>query len=113
MTLCFLFYQIAGGTFDELSDADFTNFKHLLEVNVQGTFLVMRHILATMKTQEPKQLHSTSPERGTTRGTIVNIASLLSYKALPNMVQYVTSKHAAMGISQTAGKSSIYLCSKQ
>lgn len=99
-----LIVQIPGGTFDELSDASFADFKHLLEVNVQGTFLVTSHAMAAMRAQELKQLHTTSPERGTTRGCLVNMASLLSYKALPGMVQYVTSKHAVMGISTTAGK---------
>lgn len=102
MDYCIHCAAIPGGTFDELSSADFADFKHLLEVNVQGTFLVTSNVLAAMRAQELKQLHSTSPERGTTRGCLVNMASLLSYKALPGMVQYVTSKHAVMGISTTA-----------
>ncbi|KAI1079827.1 NAD(P)-binding protein [Whalleya microplaca] len=93
---------IPGGTFDEVTSASFNDFKHLLEVNVQGTFLVTSQVLAKMRLQEPKQLHPTQPERGISRGTLVNMASLLSYMPLSGMVQYVTSKHAVMGISRTA-----------
>ncbi|OTB01302.1 hypothetical protein M426DRAFT_323573 [Hypoxylon sp. CI-4A] len=93
---------IPGGTFDEIASADYDDFKHLMEVNVHGTFLVTKEVSAKMKVQEPKQLHPTSPERGMTRGTIVNIASLLSYMPLPGYVQYITSKHAVMGLSRTA-----------
>ncbi|KAI0894279.1 NAD(P)-binding protein [Annulohypoxylon nitens] len=93
---------IPGGTFDEVSSASFEDFKHLLEVNVQGTFLVTSQVLAKMRLQEPKQLHPTQAQRGLSRGTLVNMASLMSYMPLPGMVQYVTSKHAVMGISKTA-----------
>ncbi|KAI1774072.1 3-oxoacyl-reductase [Hypoxylon cercidicola] len=86
----------------EVSDANFADFKHLLEVYVQGTFLVTSHALAAMRSQELKRIHPTSPQRGTTRGCLINMASLLSYKALPSMIQYVASKHAVMGISTTA-----------
>lgn len=87
-----------------MSSASFEDFKRLLEVNVQGTFLVTSQVLAKMRLQEPKQLHPTQPKRGVSRGTVVNMASLLSYMVLPSMVQYVTSKHAVMGISRTAGE---------
>ncbi|KAI2618026.1 NAD(P)-binding protein [Hypomontagnella submonticulosa] len=93
---------IPAGSPGEVSSASFEDFKRLLEVNVQGTFLITSHVLAQMRSQEPKQVHPGSPKRGTARGTLVNMASLMSYIPLPNMVQYVTSKHAVMGISKTA-----------
>lgn len=75
-----------------------------MEVNVHGTFLVTSVVSAAMKLQEPKQASTTYPERGTTRGVIVNLASVTSYISVPSMVQYTTSKHAVLGITKTAGK---------
>ncbi|KAI1409300.1 3-oxoacyl-reductase [Hypoxylon sp. FL1857] len=88
--------------FAEVANTNLADVQHLLEVNVQGTFLIISHVLAAMRLQEARQLHPTSPERGLTRGTFVNMASLASYLPMPGMVQYVTSKHAVMGITRTA-----------
>ncbi|KAK8091636.1 hypothetical protein PG997_001997 [Apiospora hydei] len=94
---------VPGGTSDPISTASFPDFKRLLEVNVHGTFLVTRAVSAAMKAQDPKPVHAKYPERGTSRGVIVNLASVSSHICLPNMVQYNTSKHAVLGITKTAG----------
>ncbi|KAI0116166.1 3-oxoacyl-reductase [Hypoxylon sp. NC0597] len=91
-----------------VANTNLTDFQRLLEVNVQGTYLVLSHVLATMKSQEAKQIHPTSPERGLTRGTFINMASLSSYIPIPGMVQYVTSKHAVLGITRTAAVENIH-----
>ena len=75
-----------------------------MEVNVQGTFLVTSLVSAAMKIQEPMQAYATAPERGSTRGVIINLASVSSYISVPNMVQYTTSKHAVLGITKTASE---------
>ncbi|KAI1076609.1 NAD(P)-binding protein [Whalleya microplaca] len=93
---------IPGGTFDPVAETSFTDFKHLLEVNVHGTFLVTSLASAAMKSQELKAVDAESPERGATRGTIVNLASVSSFISVPSMVQYNTSKHAVLGITKTA-----------
>ncbi|KAI0837706.1 3-alpha--hydroxysteroid dehydrogenase [Hypoxylon sp. FL0890] len=74
----------------------------MLDVNVNGTFLVTSLISSAMKAQEPKLLDVKFPAHGTTRGAIVNLASVSSFISVPSMVQYTTSKHAALGISKTA-----------
>lgn len=51
-----------------------------------------------------QQASPTDPARGTTRGSIVNLASVSSFMAVPNMVQYTTCKHAIIGITKTAGE---------
>lgn len=56
-----------------------------------------------MKKQEPEQTSPTDTLRGETRGSIVNISSVSSFIAVPNMVQYTTCKHAIIGITKTAG----------
>lgn len=80
------FIQIPGGTFDPIAEASFADFTHLLDVNVNGTFLFTSLISAAMKTQELRQVSATDPTRGTGRGSIVNLASVSSFMAVPNMV---------------------------
>ncbi|KAI0013829.1 hypothetical protein F4779DRAFT_561491 [Xylariaceae sp. FL0662B] len=93
---------IPGGTFDPVAEASFVDFKRMLEVNVHGTFLVTSLVSAAMKSQEPKEVDVAFPERGATRGTIVNMASVSSLITVPGMVQYNTCKHAILGITKTA-----------
>ncbi|KAF3761007.1 NAD(P)-binding protein [Cryphonectria parasitica EP155] len=93
---------IPGGTFDPISEANFADFKHLLEGHVHGTFLVNSYVSAAMKKQELEQASPTDALRGKTRGSIVNISSVSSFIAVPNMVQYTTCKHAMIGITKTA-----------
>ncbi|KAM4060149.1 short chain dehydrogenase [Hirsutella rhossiliensis] len=93
---------ISGGTFDPIAEASFVDFKHLIDVNVNGTFLFNSLLSAAMKVQEPRQVGD--PARGTTRGSIVNLASVSSFMAVPNMVQYTTCKHAIIGLTKTAGE---------
>ncbi|KAL1853910.1 hypothetical protein Daus18300_011652 [Diaporthe australafricana] len=78
--------QIPGGTFDPIAEASFADFKHLLDVNVNGTFLFTSLVSAAMKTQEPQQANAVDPTRGTSRGSIVNISSVSSFTAVANMV---------------------------
>ncbi|KAF3018786.1 hypothetical protein E8E14_000563 [Neopestalotiopsis sp. 37M] len=93
---------VPGGTFDPVSEAKFTDFKRLMDINVNGTFLVTSLVSAAMKSQDAKRVSAAYPERGTTRGSIVNLASVSSYISVPSMVQYTTSKYAVLGITRTA-----------
>lgn len=77
--------QIPGGTFDPIAETSFADFKHLLDVNVNGTFLFTSLVSAAMKIQEPQQASMTDPTRGTTRGSIVILSSVSQSMAVPNM----------------------------
>ena len=102
--------QIPASTSNPIAKADFADFKRLLEVNVHGTFLVTSLVSAIMRDQDAKPVDS-SNLRGTTRGCIVNLASISSYIASPTMVPYTTSKHAVLAITKTAGAlSKVALC---
>ena len=57
-----------------------------------------------MKEQEPRAVSEHDPKRGDTRGSIVNMASLASYAAMPGSSAYVASKHAVLGLTKTAGE---------
>lgn len=83
--LCLTTIQIPGGTFDPIAETSFVDFKHLLDVNVNGTFLFTSLVSAAMKTQEPQQASATDTARGTTRGSIVILSSVSQSMAVSNM----------------------------
>ena len=62
-----------------------------------------------MKKQESRIVKGRNGERDVGRGSIVNVNSALSYVAVPGKIGYIASKHAALGITKSAGKST---CSK-
>lgn len=63
-------------------------FDRLMDVNVRGTFLGMKHILARMI------------PRGS--GAIVNIASTSAIRGRAALAGYVASKHAVLGLTRVA-----------
>lgn len=65
-----------------------------------------RAVSKVMLAQEPRSVKTRNGTRDIGRGSIVNIGSANSYAALPGKVAYMTSKHAMMGITKTAGESS-------
>ena len=65
-----------------------------------------RAVSKVMLAQDSRSVKTRSGTRNIGRGSIVNIGSANSYAALPGKVAYVTSKHAMMGITKTAGESS-------
>ncbi|KAI0115991.1 NAD(P)-binding protein [Nemania sp. FL0031] len=89
------------------ADALVSEFLHTQDVNVTGTFYVLRTALAIMKTQEPKPNFSDAPHRGNTRGSVVALGSALSINAAPYFTQYTTSKHAVLGLVKTAALDSV------
>ncbi|KAI6088563.1 NAD(P)-binding protein [Hypoxylon rubiginosum] len=93
---------ISATTFNPVSATDSDDFKHVQNVNVFGTFLITNTVAAAMMSQEPVPYDLSLPGKGMTRGSIVNLGSLASVIALPNMVQYNTAKHGVLGITKTA-----------
>ncbi|MER7789684.1 SDR family oxidoreductase [Streptomyces sp. NPDC097640] len=75
----------AMGLTGELSEADFTR---VVNVNLLGVFLCMRH-------QIPRML-----EAGV--GAIVNTASIWAHTGMPTQAAYVASKHGVAGLTKTA-----------
>ncbi|KAI0861220.1 NAD(P)-binding protein [Xylaria cubensis] len=91
----------------EMSDADTAEFSRFFQVNVQGTFFVVREVSAAMKLQEPKANDNVSGKRGYSRGTIVILGSVASFLSQPRQVQYTASKHAVLGIARNAALDNI------
>jgi NAD(P)-dependent dehydrogenase (short-subunit alcohol dehydrogenase family) len=61
----------------------------IVEVNLRGTFVTLRHELAAM----------IATDRG---GAIVNVSSTLGLRGSPHASAYSASKHAVLGITRTA-----------
>lgn len=62
-------------------------FERVLQINLMGTFLGMKHVLPTMIAQG--------------RGAIVNMASVSGTVGAPTMAAYSASKHAVIGLTRT------------
>ncbi|WP_262699557.1 MULTISPECIES: SDR family NAD(P)-dependent oxidoreductase [Streptomyces] len=75
----------AMGLTGELSEAEFTR---VVNVNLLGVFLCMRH-------QIPRMLEAGG-------GAIVNTASVWAHAAMPTQSAYVASKHGVAGLTKTA-----------
>ncbi|KAI0483469.1 hypothetical protein F4859DRAFT_472930 [Xylaria cf. heliscus] len=93
---------VTGKGFAHISDTDFNQFQTVLDVNVNGLFHVLSAVSAIMKDQEPQVVDADMPVRGVSRGTIVNIASVSSFRGLPYAASYTTSKHAVVGLTRVA-----------
>lgn len=82
-------------------------FSKTIETNITGTMLCIRAVTNIMAAQELLTYTSRHGTRSLGRGSIINLGSANSYIAAPNMMPYVASKHAIIGITKSAGKQAI------
>lgn len=84
------FHNNAGieGAVAPTAEYDEDMFDRVMNVNVKGVFLGLRHVLPVMIKQG--------------RGAVVNTASIAGLVASPGMPAYVASKHAVIGLTKTA-----------
>ena len=84
-----VFFNNAGfeGPFSFLRDVDYKAFQKVIEVNVYGVFLGMKHVLRQM-------------EEG--YGSIINTISNAGFIGSAGMGPYIASKHAVVGLTKTA-----------
>lgn len=82
------FFNNAGieGVIAHVEDYPVDTFAKVLEVNVQGMFLGLHHVVPVMRTQGS--------------GSILNTASQAGVRGVPGLSAYVASKHAVVGLSQ-------------
>ncbi|SEO13968.1 NADP-dependent 3-hydroxy acid dehydrogenase YdfG [Amphibacillus marinus] len=73
-----------GGFIDNLADAQW---RHQLDVNVNGVFSLTHHLLPLLKLSD--------------RAQIINIGSISGYIGLPGMSAYCASKFALAGFSES------------
>src|ERR1041384_521232 len=84
------FFNNAGieGKVANIAEYDEAVFDQVINVNVKGVFLGLRHVL-------PEMIRQGS-------GAVVNTASVAGLVRTPGMPAYVASKHAAIGLTKSA-----------
>ena len=84
------FFNNAGieGKVVPIAEYEEAIFDQVIDVNVKGVFLGLRHVLPVMLKQQS--------------GAVVNTASVAGLVATPGMSAYVASKHAVIGLTKAA-----------
>jgi NAD(P)-dependent dehydrogenase (short-subunit alcohol dehydrogenase family) len=85
-----VFYNNAGieGDIKPITEYSLESFRRVLDVNVVGVFLGMKHVLPVMLKND--------------RGSIINTASIAGLMGSPHIAVYSASKHAVIGLTKTA-----------
>lgn len=84
------FFNNAGieGQIGPIVKASLEDFRRVLDVNVVGVFLGMKHVLPVMIAQNS--------------GSIINTASVAGLYGAPDVAAYSASKHAVIGLTKSA-----------
>jgi NAD(P)-dependent dehydrogenase (short-subunit alcohol dehydrogenase family) len=85
-----VFYNNAGveGDIKPITAYSLESFRRVLDVNVVGVFLGMKHVLPVMLKND--------------RGSIINTASSAGLVGSPDIAVYTASKHAVIGLTKAA-----------
>ncbi|KAK8071473.1 NAD(P)-binding protein [Apiospora hydei] len=86
----------------DIASLALAEFQRFFDLNATGMFLVTREASIAMRAQEMQPISLSSPGRGTTRGSIVNLASASSLVATAGILSYTASKHAALGLTKNS-----------
>lgn len=82
--------------------AETKDWNRVLDVNLNGTFFVLRAAAKIMLKQDP--IKSSIDGRELQRGSIVNFASVAGLTGIGMSTAYCTSKHAVIGLTRTASE---------
>jgi NAD(P)-dependent dehydrogenase (short-subunit alcohol dehydrogenase family) len=85
-----VFYNNAGveGEVKPITEYSLAAFRRVIDVNVVGVFLGIKHVLPVMLKQN--------------RGSIINTASIAGLIGSPQIAVYSASKHAVIGLTKSA-----------
>lgn len=85
-----IFINNAGfeGSGTQITDTTAEDFNKVIDINVNGVFFGMKHVLKHMQSQKS--------------GVIVNTASVAGLIGSPGMAAYCASKHAVLGLTKSA-----------
>jgi NAD(P)-dependent dehydrogenase (short-subunit alcohol dehydrogenase family) len=85
-----VFYNNAGveGDVAPITQYSLESFRKVIDVNVVGVFLGMKHVLPVMLKQD--------------KGSIINTASIAGLMGSPHIAVYSASKHAVIGLTKSA-----------
>jgi NAD(P)-dependent dehydrogenase (short-subunit alcohol dehydrogenase family) len=96
--------QIDAAAYGPFTDTSFSDYDKVHSVNAKAQLVVGAAVVKVMQAQQSK---SVTTLRGSVRdigkGAIVNVASALSYGAVPGKIGYIASKHALLGITKAMG----------
>ena len=87
-----VFYNNAGveGDVAPITKYSLESFRKVIDVNVVGVFLGMKHVLPVMLKQD--------------KGSIINTASIAGLMGSPHIAVYSASKHAVIGLTKSAAQ---------
>jgi NAD(P)-dependent dehydrogenase (short-subunit alcohol dehydrogenase family) len=87
-----VFYNNAGveGDIAPITKYSLETFRRVIDVNVVGVFLGLKHVLPVMLKQN--------------RGSIINTASIAGLIGSPEIAVYSASKHAVIGLTKSAAQ---------
>jgi NAD(P)-dependent dehydrogenase (short-subunit alcohol dehydrogenase family) len=87
-----VFYNNAGieGDITPITNYSLKMFRRVLDVNVVGVFLGLKHVLPVMLKQN--------------KGSIINTASIAGLIGSPSIAVYSASKHAVIGLTKSAAQ---------
>lgn len=88
----------AGGT----AFATTEDWNRVLDINLNGTFYVLRAAAAIMLEQDP--IKSSIDGRPLQRGSIINFSSIQGVVGITLSTAYTTAKHAIIGLTRTASE---------
>ncbi|KAI1859613.1 uncharacterized protein JN550_011921 [Neoarthrinium moseri] len=74
-------------------------YNKLMDINIKAVYLCEKYELMQMLTQDP--LPANELHRNGSRGTIVNVASIAGFLAMPSLSLYTMSKHAVIGLTRS------------
>lgn len=85
-----VFFNNAGiiGDVNMMHEQELENFQQVMDINVNGVFLGLKHVLKVMREQES--------------GSIINTSSVDGLRGSPGLSPYSASKHAVVGLTKTA-----------
>lgn len=86
-----------GAAFAESSD-----WQRVLDVNLSGTFYVLKAAAKIMLQQEP--ILSSIDQRPLSRGSIVNFSSIQGVVGIPLSTSYAATKHGVLGLTRSASE---------
>ena len=85
-----VFYNNAGveGEIKPITQYSLEAFRRVIDVNIVGVFLGLKHVLPVMLKQD--------------RGSVINTASIAGLVGSPDIAVYSASKHAVIGLTKSA-----------
>ncbi|KAF8856087.1 short chain dehydrogenase/ reductase [Acephala macrosclerotiorum] len=87
--------------FTGTADSDLAQLRRSVSINLEGTWLCEREELRLMMKQELLSTPEALAGRGKSRGSIINIDSILGLLAMPGNGIYTITKHALLGMVKT------------